>query len=101
MSEVPSNLQDMVTKYGLYLDKTLNGKIFETVKFWMTSAEIVGLILLLQGAVKISFTKLYSFAHFNVAINTNANSWLKNIKAFADKSIDSDCLNETNTKYSL
>ena len=53
MSEVPSNLQDMVKKYGLYLDKTLNGKIFEIVQFWMTSAEIVGLILFLPNYIHL------------------------------------------------
>lgn len=44
MSEVPSNLHDMVTKYDLYLEETLNQKIGKTVQFRMTYAKIVELI---------------------------------------------------------
>ena len=31
ISKVPSNLQDMVTKYDSYLEETLNGKMGKTV----------------------------------------------------------------------
>ena len=44
MSEVPSNLQDMVTKYDSYLEETSSGKMGKIVQFWMTYAKIVGLI---------------------------------------------------------
>ena len=44
MFEVPSNLHDMVTKYDLYLEETLNQKIGKTVQFRMTYAKIVELI---------------------------------------------------------
>ena len=53
MFEVPSNLQDMVTKYDSYLEETLNGKMGETAQFWMTYAKIVGPIHLMQHAIKI------------------------------------------------
>ena len=33
MSEVPSNLQDMVTKYNSYLEETLNRKMDKTAQF--------------------------------------------------------------------
>ena len=33
MSEVPSNLQDMVTKYDSYLEETLNGKLVKLHNF--------------------------------------------------------------------
>ena len=33
MSEVLSNLQDMVTKYDSYLEETLNGKMGKTAQF--------------------------------------------------------------------
>ena len=56
MLEVPSNLQDMVTKYALYLEETLIGKIDETTQFWMTYAKVVGLIQLMQRAVEINNT---------------------------------------------
>ena len=62
MSKVPSNLQDMVTKYDSYLEETLNGKMGETAQFWMNYAKIVGLIQLMQRAIKINDTALYSFA---------------------------------------
>ena len=66
ISEVPSNLQDMVTKYDSYLEETLNGKMAETAQFWMNYAKIVGLIQLMQRAIKINDTALYSFALFEV-----------------------------------
>ena len=66
MSEVPSNLQDMVTKYALYLEETLIGKIDETTQFWMTYAKVVGLIQLMQHAVEINNTALYPFTFFEV-----------------------------------
>ena len=66
MSEVPSNLQDMMTKYDSYLEETLNGKMGKTAQFWMTYAEIVGLIQLMQCAIKINDIALYSFALFEV-----------------------------------
>ena len=44
ISEVPSNLHYIVTKYDLYLEETLNGKMGKTAQFWMTYAKIVGLI---------------------------------------------------------
>ena len=64
ISEVPSNLQYMVTKYNLYLEETLNGKMGKTEQFWMT--KIVGLIQSMQRAIKINDTALYSFALFEV-----------------------------------
>ena len=60
--KVPSNLQDMVTKYDSHLEETLNGKMDETAQFWMNYAKIVGLIELMQRAIKINDTALYSFA---------------------------------------
>ena len=66
MSEVPSNLQDMMIKYDSYLEETLNGKMGKTAQFWMTYAEIVGLIQLMQCAIKINDIALYSFALFEV-----------------------------------
>ena len=66
MAEVPSNLQDMVTKYDSYLEETLNGKMGKTAQFWMTYAKIVGLIQLRQCAIKINDIALYSFALFEV-----------------------------------
>ena len=65
ISEVPSNLQYMVTKYNLYLEETLNGKMGKTEEFWIT--KIVGLIQSMQRAIKINDTALYSFALFEVA----------------------------------
>ena len=65
ISEVPSNLQYMVTKYNIYLEETLNGKMGKTEQFWMT--KIVGLIQSMQRAIKINDTALYSFALFEVA----------------------------------
>ena len=44
MSEVPSNLHDMVTKYDLYLEETLNRKIGKTAQFRMTYTKIAELI---------------------------------------------------------
>ena len=64
--EVHCNLQDMVTKYDSYLEETLNGKMGETAQFWMTYAKIVGLIQLMQRAIKINDTALNSFALFEV-----------------------------------
>ena len=66
MSEVTSNFQDMVTKYDSYLEETLNGKIDKTVQFWIPCVKIVGLIQLMQHAIKINDTALYSFALFEV-----------------------------------
>ena len=66
ISKVPSNLQDVVTKYDLYLEKTLNGKMGKTAQFWMTYAKIVGLIQLMQRAIKINDTAPYSFMLFEV-----------------------------------
>ena len=66
ISEVPSNLQYMVSKNDLYLEETLNGKMGKTAQFWMTYAKIVGLIQLMQRAIKINDTALYSFAFFEV-----------------------------------
>ena len=66
MSQVPKNPQDMVTKHGLYLEKTLNGKIGKTGQFRMTSAKIVGLIQLMQRVVRINDKALYLFALFEV-----------------------------------
>ena len=66
MSEVPSNLQYMVTKYDSCLEETLNGKMGKTAQLWMTYAKIVGLIQLMQRAIKINDTALYSFAFFEV-----------------------------------
>ena len=62
ISEVPSNLHYMVTNYDLYLEEILNGKMGKTAQFWMTYAKIVGLIQLMQRAIKINDTALYSFA---------------------------------------
>ena len=62
ISEVPSNLHYMVTNYDLYLEEILNGKMGKTAQFWMTHAKIVGLIQLMQRAIKINDTALYSFA---------------------------------------
>ena len=64
--EVHCNLQDMVTKYDSYLEETLNGKMGKTAQFWMTYAKIVGLIQLMQRAIKINDTALNSFALFEV-----------------------------------
>ena len=66
ISEVPSNLQYMVTKYDLYLEETLNGKMGKTAQFWMTYAKIVGLIQSMQHSIKINDTVLYLFALFEV-----------------------------------
>ena len=66
ISEVTSNLEDVVTQYDSYLEETLNGKMGKTEQFWMTYAKIVGLIQLLQHAIKINNTVLYSFALFEV-----------------------------------
>ena len=66
MSEVPSNLQYMVTKYDSCLEETLNGKMGKTAQLWMTYAKIVGLIQLMQRAIKINDTALSSFALFEV-----------------------------------
>ena len=66
ISEVPSNLQYMVTKHDSYLEETLNGKMGKAAQFWMTYAKIVGLIQLMQRAIKINDTALYSFALFEV-----------------------------------
>ena len=62
ISEVPSNLQYMVTKYDLCFEETLNGKMDKSAQFWMTHAKIVGLIQSMQRAIKINDTALYSFA---------------------------------------
>ena len=59
MSEVPSNLQDIVAKFDSYLEETLNGKLGKTVQFWMTYAKTVGLIQLMQHVIKINDTALY------------------------------------------
>ena len=56
----------MVSKNDLYLEETLNGKMGKTAQFWMTYAKIVGLIQLMQRAIKINDTALYSFAFFEV-----------------------------------
>ena len=61
MPEVLSNVEDMMRKYDSYLEETLNGKMDNTVEFWMTYAKIVGLIQLMQCAIKINDTALYSF----------------------------------------
>ena len=66
ISEVPSNLQYMVTKYDLYLEETLNGKMGKIAQFWMTHAKIVELIQSMQRAIKINDTALYSFTLFEV-----------------------------------
>ena len=66
MSEVPGNFQDMVTKYDSYLEETLNGKIAKTALFSMTYVKTVGIIQLMQHAIKINDTALYSFALFEV-----------------------------------
>ena len=66
MSEVTSNFQDMVTKYDSYLEKTLNAKMDKTVQFWIPYVKIVGLIQLMQHAIKMNDTALYSFALFEV-----------------------------------
>ena len=66
MPEVPSNVEDMMRKYDSYLEETLNRKMDNTVEFWMTYAKIVGLIQLMQRAIKINDTALYSFAFFEV-----------------------------------
>ena len=62
ISEVPSNLHYIVTKYDLYLEETLNEKMGKTVQFWMTYAKILWLIQLMHCAIKINDTALYSFA---------------------------------------
>ena len=59
MSEVPSNLQDIVAKFDSYLEETLNGKLGKTVQFWMTYAKTVGLIQLMHHVIKINDTALY------------------------------------------
>ena len=61
MPEVLSNVEDMMRKYDSYLEETLNAKMDNTVEFWMTYAKIVGLIQLMQCAIKINDTALYSF----------------------------------------
>ena len=61
MPEVSSNAEDMMRKYDSYLEETLNGKMNNTVEFWMTYGKIVGLIQLMQRAIKINDTALYSF----------------------------------------
>ena len=66
LSEEPSNLQDMVTKYDSYLKETWNGKMGKIMQFWMTYVKIVGLIPLTQCAIKINDTELHSFALFEV-----------------------------------
>ena len=66
MPEVPSTLQDMVKKYDLYMEETLNRKMAQNAQFLMTYAKIFGLIQLMQHAVKINDLALYSFAHFEV-----------------------------------
>ena len=66
ISEVTSILQDMVAKYDSYLEEAVNGKMSKTAQFWMTYAKIVGLIQLLQRAIKINDTALYSFVLFEV-----------------------------------
>ena len=57
MSEVPSNLQDIMAKFDSYLEKTLNGKMGKTVQFWMTYAKTVGLIQLMQHYIHLRFWK--------------------------------------------
>ena len=64
--EVHCNLQDMVRKYDSYLEETLNEKMGKTAQFWMTYAKIVGLIQLMQCAIKVNDTALNSFALFEV-----------------------------------
>ena len=59
MSEVPSNLQDIVAKFDSYLEETLNGKLGKTVQFWTTYAKTVGLIQLMQHVININDTALY------------------------------------------
>ena len=82
MSEVPSNLRDMVTKYDSSLEETLNGKMSKTVQFCKIYAYIAGLIQLMQHAVRIYGTELYSFALFEVtsiffmANNCNYARWI-------------------------
>ena len=49
MPEVPSNVEDMMRKYNSYLEETLNGKMDNTVEFWMNYAKIVGLIQLIAA----------------------------------------------------
>ena len=66
MSEVPGNLRDMVTKYDSSLEETLNGKMSKTVQFCKIYAYIAGLIQLMQHAVRMYGTELYSFALFEV-----------------------------------
>ena len=66
MPEVPSTLQDVVKKYDLYMEETLNRKMAQNAQFLMTYAKIFGLIQLMQHAVKINDLALYSFAHFEV-----------------------------------
>ena len=66
MSELPSNLQDMVTKYDSYLEETLNEKMGKTAQFWMTYAKIIGLIQLMQHAIKINDT-FFMTNHHNYA----------------------------------
>ena len=61
ISEVPSNLYYIVTKYDLYLEETLNGKMGKTAQFWMTYTKIVGLFQLMKCAIRINDTALYSF----------------------------------------
>ena len=61
MPEVLSNVEDMMRKYDSNLEEKLNGKMDNTVEFWMTYAKIVGLIQLMQCAIKINDTALYSF----------------------------------------
>ena len=46
--------------------KHLNGKIGKTAQFSMTYVKIVGIIQLMQHAIKINDTALYSFALFEV-----------------------------------
>ena len=61
MPEVLSNVEDMMRKYDSNLEEKLNGKMDNTVEFWMTYAKIVGLIQLMQCAIKINDTALYPF----------------------------------------
>ena len=59
MSKVSSNLLGMVTQNDAYWEETLNGKMGKTVTFWITYTKIVGLIQLMQRAIKKNDIALY------------------------------------------
>ena len=68
MSKVSSNLLGMVTQNDAYWEETLNGKMGKTVTFWITYTKIVGLIQLMQRAVKKNDIALYCVFSIDIHI---------------------------------